>query len=466
MRAALYARVSTEEQAEGWSLEAQLTTCRAFCHSKGWTVAAEYVDAGISGTTGQRPQLQAMMAAAKSGAVDVLVVHRLDRFYRNLRQLLATLDQLRELGVAFVSVDENLDFTTPWGKLALVNLGIIAEIYVDNLAKEVAKARRLKAHKGLTIAAIMPFGYKRVDGQVLIEETEAAGIRLAFDLYASGRHSYQEVARELGQAGYKPRGRTGRWSRETVKGMLTNVFYRGDIEYNREILPGVHEPIVSRELWQAAQDAAVNRRGRGRGCVRPFRAYRLSGLAYCPACGQRLAYGTVRGKPYLLDRMRETGGQCPQKHVARKAAPVYEQLDAVIARLVLPADWREQILTLANGKDAGEAIRRERERLQEKQRRLAREFVEVGLSELEYRRERAAIQARLAQLVVPQEQDFTAAAELLEDLSIVWVEADESEKREILALLFARIEIDLDGQRIVRLEPTPAFAPWLSLNSD
>jgi hypothetical protein len=63
--------------------------------------------------------------------------------------------------------------------------------------------------------------------------------------------------------------------------------------------------------------------------------------------------------------------------------------------------------------------------------------------------------------VVPEEQDFTAAGEMLENLSTIWAEADEREKRELLALLFARVEIDLDARRIVKLEPTPAFEPWL-----
>lgn len=462
MRAALYARVSTEEQVEGWSLEAQLTACRAFAQSKGWAVAGEYVDAGISGTTGKRPQLQAMMAAAESGAVEVVICHKLDRFYRNLRQLLAALDRLKAAEVAFVSVDENLDFTTPWGKLALVVLGQLAEIYVDNLAGEVRKAKRTKARNGETNAALLPFGYRRVDRHTVIEEGEAGGVRLAFEMYVTGHVSHSEVGRALDDAGYKPRRRKGRdrWGRELVRMMLSNPFYRGDVVYRGEVLPGAHEPIVSRGLWQATQDAAVKRQKCGRGNVRPFRAYRLSGLAFCSGCGARLVSQTVNGKAFAMDRNRERGGPCPQKHIARGAAVFYAQLDQVIARLELPADWREQIVKLANG-DNGEAIRRERERLQEKQRRLAREFVEVGLSEVEYQRERAAIRARLAQLVIPQEQDLTAAGELLENLSDLWAEADEREKRELLALLFARIEIDLDAKRIVKLEPTPAFEPWL-----
>ena len=465
MRAALYARVSTEEQAEGWSLDAQIGACRAFCQSKGWSVAAEYVDAGISGTTGQRPQLLAMMAAAEAGAVDVVICHKLDRFFRNLRQLLAALDRLREIGVAFVSVSENLDFSASWGKVALVNLGIIAEIYVDNLRQEARKGKRQRALSGKSNASIPAFGYRKdADKLLAVDAHEAEAVRLAFEWYATGTVSYSEIASRLNSAGYRLRGEP--WRKAAAAQMLKNPVYLGVVVYEGQWIDGQHEAILPRALWDRVEQARAARAYLGRATGRAFRQYRLSGLVYCAHCGGRLGFDTRvkqgRAAAYLVDRARYRAQRCPANAMSHKAATFYAQLDAVIARLQLPTDWREQILTLANGKDNGEAIRKERDRLQEKLKRLTRAFVECEISEIEYHRERDAARAKLARLVVPQERDLGEAGALLENLADVWQEANEMEKRELLGLLFARVHVDLDAQRIVALEPTAAFAPWLA----
>lgn len=466
MRAALYARVSTEEQVEGWSLDAQLGAMRSFVGGKGWTVAVEYVDAGASGQTGKRPQFQAMLAAAKAREFDVVVCHRLDRFFRNLRQLLATLDQLREMGVSFVSVEENLDFTAAWGKVALVNLGIIAEIYVDNLRRETTKGKRQRAMSGRTNASVLPFGYCRdADGKAVVDESEAPAIRIAFGTYVAGNASDKEIAATLNAAGFRTRGVWGSrpWTKDTVNRVLQNPFYCGEVVYLGKRIPGGHEPIIARDEWEQAQTVRRKRRRNGRAVAKPFRAYRLSGVAFCSACKERLVFQTdAQGRAHVRDRSRERGLECPIRITNRRADGIHAQLDALIARLALPHDWRDRILQIANGRDDSEAIRRERARMEEKLRRLTRSYHDVEITEAEYRRERDRAQARLAELVVPQACDLSDAGEMLEHLGALWAEADEREKRAILGSLFARIYVNLDEGRITALEPAPAFAPWLA----
>ena len=97
MRAGLYARVSTTEQAEeGYSIDAQLDAMRRYCRAEGWTVEKVYTDPGISGTTGDRPGLQAALADCEGHRIDALLTHRLDRFYRNLRLQLETMERLEQ----------------------------------------------------------------------------------------------------------------------------------------------------------------------------------------------------------------------------------------------------------------------------------------------------------------------------------------------------------------------------------
>ena len=122
MRAAIYARVSTFDQEP----ENQLTEIRRYVTARGWT-SAEYVDRGVSGAKDRRPALDELLKDARRRRFDVVVVWRLDRLGRNLRHLIVLLEELQALGIAFVSLNEGIDATTPAGKLQMHILGAIAE---------------------------------------------------------------------------------------------------------------------------------------------------------------------------------------------------------------------------------------------------------------------------------------------------------------------------------------------------
>src|SRR5207248_1073094 len=122
MRAAIYARVSTSDQ----TVDNQLLELRRYIEARGWT-AVEYVDRGVSGAKDRRPALDELLKDARRRRFDVLVCWRLDRLGRNLRHLITLLDELQALGVAFVSLAEGIDATTPAGRLQLHVLGAIAE---------------------------------------------------------------------------------------------------------------------------------------------------------------------------------------------------------------------------------------------------------------------------------------------------------------------------------------------------
>ena len=146
LRAVGYRRVSTREQLDGFSLDAQANSIRRYTSDRGWKLVNIYTDAGISAKKdSRRPQLARLMEDAKEGQFDVVVVDKIDRFYRHLNGLLNALDQLNELKVTFVSVQERIDFTTPWGKLTLTILGMLAEIYIDNLRQETQSGKLQRA---------------------------------------------------------------------------------------------------------------------------------------------------------------------------------------------------------------------------------------------------------------------------------------------------------------------------------
>src|SRR4051794_5361478 len=125
VRVGLYQRVSSEEQVEGYSLDAQHRAGKLYCDAHDWQVAQVYRDEGRSARTddlAKRPAFQQMLAEAEAGLLDVIVVHKLDRFARNLRVTLETLERLLSWGVGFVSISEQMDFTTPIGKVVLATL--------------------------------------------------------------------------------------------------------------------------------------------------------------------------------------------------------------------------------------------------------------------------------------------------------------------------------------------------------
>lgn len=133
MRAAIYSRVSTTEQ----TVENQRIELTRYIDARGWSLAKEYADVGVSGAKGRRPALDQMITDAKRRRFDVLVCWKLDRLGRNLKHLITLLDDLQALGIAFVSLGEGIDATTPAGKLQMHILGAIAEFERARVAERV-----------------------------------------------------------------------------------------------------------------------------------------------------------------------------------------------------------------------------------------------------------------------------------------------------------------------------------------
>jgi len=177
------------EQVDGFSLDAQENNIRKYAEDHGWNVTAIYTDAGISAKRdSQRPQFLQLIQDAESHLFDVVIVDKIDRFYRHLSGLLNTLDQLKEDIVSFVSVQERLDFTTPWGKLTLTVLGMLAEIYIDNLRQETTKGKVQRARMGIGMAT-SPMGIAKVCALIAKTPMEQATARsLGHLIKAMGGH--------------------------------------------------------------------------------------------------------------------------------------------------------------------------------------------------------------------------------------------------------------------------------------
>jgi site-specific DNA recombinase len=471
-RVALYARVSTEMQAEeGFSIEAQLNEMRAYAAQRGWKVVAEFVDAGISGSTMDRPGLRALLEAAQARQFDVVLVHELSRLSRSVFDTFEIFEQLGRAQVGFASVrEQQFDLLQPHGRFFLTMIASINQYYLDMLRVHTQKSKRERARQGLYNASVAPYGYRHVgDARTPPEvvEEEAKVVRRVFEMYATGRYTCRQIAEVLNGEGYRTRsGR--RFSKDGITEMLRNPFYVGKVTYREgrrgevEVYDGLHEPIVSEALWEAA--ARVRNRQTVRRVLRgEKRPYLLGGIARCHTCGRRLRAQGAQAGDYYRDTTVLTGyDDCPYGQSGVRAEVVHEQVGRILRGLRLPEEWREEMAALVGEDEEVGTLRSRRERLIAERRRLKRAYLAGDFDEDEdiYREHLERIREELARL--PTEDDLKRigeAARVLETVGEVWDEAEEADRRDLVQLILREVEVDVGQGRLVALKPHAPFIP-------
>lgn len=288
MRAALYMRVSTQEQVENYSIEAQRERLEAYCKSKDWTVYGTYTDGGYSGASLDRPALLQMLTDLPD--IDVVVVYRLDRLSRSQRDTLTLIeDHFIKNDVAFVSITETLDTSTPFGKAMIGILSVFAQLERETIAERMRIGQIKRAEEGLAAMGgdHDPAGYARQDGRLIIKPDEADHIRTAFDLYEQ-LLSITKVQRELKRLGYSV------WRFRRYRDILSNRLYCGYVSYAGEYYKGQHDPIVREGQFERVQ--ALLNRHKGHNAHKAKQSL-FSGLIQCALCGEPyVAYQTTRSK--------------------------------------------------------------------------------------------------------------------------------------------------------------------------
>ncbi|MFC2002928.1 recombinase family protein [Chloroflexota bacterium] len=160
MKAAIYARVSTEEQTQNFSIENQVERIRNYSSEKDYSIAEEYVDPGYSGTTLNRPALRKMIDDARVKAFDIVLVYKLDRLFRSNRHMYNTLAEWEDIGVQFVSVTESFDTTTAMGKAYLGMASTFSEWERNTFMERSRDGMRKAIQNGHYSGGIIPYGYQ------------------------------------------------------------------------------------------------------------------------------------------------------------------------------------------------------------------------------------------------------------------------------------------------------------------
>ena len=311
----IYTRVSTAMQIDGDSLDAQKARMKAYADLNDYQIVGEYEDAGKSGKSIEgRASFCRMMEDIKSGkdGVAYVLVFKLSRFGRNAADVLSTLQVMQDFGVNLICVEDGIDSSKDAGKLMISVLSAVAEIERENIRVQTMEGRIQKAREGRWNGGFAPYGYRLVDGVLQINEDEAPAIRTIFEQYvntdtgANGlskyleTHGFQKLARQNGTSPL--------FSATLIRAILKNPVYCGKIAFGRRklekihgtrneyhqvpqenylLVDGLHEGIVSEELWNAAQVKllAQSKRYEPVNRSKTEQAHLLSALVKCPVCG-------------------------------------------------------------------------------------------------------------------------------------------------------------------------------------
>lgn len=310
-----YTRVSTTMQIDGYSLEAQKARMKAFAEFNNYEIVGEYEDAGKSGKSIEgRIQFNQMMEDIRSGkdGVSFVLVFKLSRFGRNAADVLSTLQVMQDFAVNLICVEDGIDSSKDAGKLMISVLSAVAEIERENIRVQTMEGRIQKAREGKWNGGFAPYGYRLVDGKLEINEEEAEAIRVIFEQYTTTDVGANGVAKYLENHGIRKiqrqNGKNPLFDAHLVRMILKNPVYCGKIAYGRRrtekvhgtrndyrlveqdnylLVDGLHEGLVSEEIWQTAQVKLLAQARKYEHVNRGQneRTHLLTGIVKCPTCG-------------------------------------------------------------------------------------------------------------------------------------------------------------------------------------
>jgi len=364
MKVSIYIRVSTEDQAkEGYSLEVQREYLEAFAKREGYEVFKVYCDDGISAYSTRREALQQLLKDAKDKRFELVLVYKIDRFSRNLKDLLMLVDELSSYGVGFKSATEPFDTTTSAGKLMFQQLGSFAEFERNRIAERVFPGMVKGVQQGNWQGArFSPFGYTYNKQKKLleIEEREANIVKLIYTMYLAGKSTH-EITAYLNKKKYQTR--TGKqFYTKFIGDILKNRIYTGKIVWNKKhydknqktrkhykyikndsskiiIAQGKHTPIIDEQDFEEVQRRLAEKKRTWRPRVKN-KEYLLTGLLTCAKCNHR--YNGVSSISNHRTNKKKRWYRCSGPYISHirctnravKAEDIEPEITKIVAQLI------------------------------------------------------------------------------------------------------------------------------------
>ena len=416
MNVVIWARVSSREQREGYSIDAQLRITRERAQREDWKVVREFAVAESAKRGAERIAFNEMFAWVRRNArkekIGGIVSHKLDRVCRNIRDAVRLQELEDTIGVKLVFVDNEFGPGAA-GALSFNVMAAVAQYYSDNLRSEVLKGKNEKIRQGW-LPCGAPYGYMNCDDReepIKPHPEQAKLVVRVFELYSRGNCTFKMVADRIHREGFVFRASQPKLDRTAISRMLNSRFYLGEMNWHGQTLPGKHRPLVTHRLFQLCQEALAPKNRRTREAIASALA---GGLFRCEYCGhgitseiirRRLCGGGVREHLYYRCANNERGKDHPA--VRWRAEDVERAVWDDLAALVMEpeqAAWLRQALAGAFA-DAIEVQERRRKMLIQRRGelvamkdRLLSAFLAAAVDEVTFQTKSAELKTQLGEV--------------------------------------------------------------------
>lgn len=450
--AVIYARVSTEEQAHGYSIDAQVKMMEEYANRKGLKIVRRFVEADkASSSTHERAKIRELSEFVKQNPGCVVLVEKTDRFARNYRDILLVEELIQDFSTRFVLVRDNQELdhesnANAWLQFDMTAL--IARNFIRNLQAEIKKGMNEKARQGI-LPTVAPLGYLNVkigNEKVIVPDPERAPlVRRLFDAYASGRYSIatcRELAIEIGL-----RTKKGKIpASASLHRLLQNKTYNGWVEWNDICVRGKHEAIVSDDVFNRGQDIL---HGRNTSVGFGKLEFPYKGLLHCARCGCAMT-GEIKKCKYRYMRCTGKRGPCSGVKVIREA-DLTDQIANALKSISIPQELLPKLQASLKDvldketefqTDKVDRLQKQERSLKAKLQNLYRDRIEgIVTPEIydglrnEFQSELESVQGFLAGMDKAERNLFADGVTMLELASDAWrifLEAEPMDRRNIL----------------------------------
>lgn len=437
IKAGLYARVSTDSQLEGYSIDAQKEFLLSYAKSKDYTEFEYYIDGGYSGKDLNRPAIQKLIEDCKNHRIDAVFVFKLDRISRSQRDTLYLIEEVfNKYDVSFISMRENFDTSTPFGKAMIGVLSVFAQLERETILERTRIGLKKRAEAGLWRGGgkiPFPYRYDRNTGTLIPISGQVELLHKMISLYISGK-SFNAIGAIVGM------------DESLVETRILSITNTGKVPYRDEIYEGKHEAVVSDELYEE-----ILRVNKVRSHEKYERHYLLSGKVYCGHCGAKYRYQKwgKRLIMYCYSQQKSKPRYIKDPDCNNKRWDTFEIEDAVLEELFkmnldlnlfkktfnittvnIKKEYKQrleeikkQINNLLNNIASGIAVEETNNKIKELGKE--KEIIEEKLIESDQK-----------------EKDNKASLKMIKNLKVIWFDMDFDEQRRIIEHLIDKVVVN------------------------
>ena len=437
IKAGLYARVSTDSQLEGYSIDAQKEFLISYAKSKDYTEFEFYIDGGYSGKDLNRPAIQRLIEDCKNHKIDAVFVFKLDRISRSQRDTLYLIEEVfNKYDVSFISMRENFDTSSPFGKAMIGVLSVFAQLERETILERTRIGLKKRAEAGLWRGGgkiPFPYRYDRNTGTLVPIPEQVELLHKMISLYISGK-SFNAIGNIVGM------------DESMVETRILSITNTGKVPYRDEVFDGQHEAVVSDELYEE-----ILRVNKVRSREKYERHYLLSGKVYCGDCGAKYRYQKwgKRLIMYCYSQQKSKPKYIKDPNCKNKRWDTFEVEDAVLEELFkmsLYIDLFKKTFNIATVNVKNEL----KTRLEEIKKQINNllNFIASGIAVdetnkkiTELEKEKEMIEEKLISSD-QKEKDNKVSLDMITNLKATWFDMDFDEQRRIIEHLIDKVIVN------------------------